>query len=135
MTSILIILQMTRRIEVETILIRRYEHEEVTQQISIRCDPDGMVLTNSLMGQWNEVQQIRFSNDHIQTINHLWLTITENKRIETCSIANSMDQERQTFEIVHATCIEQRIHLYRATQAGIDNCTHKVAKFRAPLDC
>ena len=116
-------------------IIRQYEHEEVTQQISIRCDPDGMILTNSLTGRWNEVQQIRLNSDHIQTINHLWLTITQNEKIETCTIADSMDQESLTFEIVHATCIDPSIHLYRATQARIENCTLKVEEFRAVLDC
>jgi hypothetical protein len=112
-----------------------HHYEGVFHQITIsdEKDGDGLSITNTLTGRWNKTQCISLRDEHLQTILHLWEKIIVGDG-ETFSLFDALDQELQSFEIVHLTRIEQWISLYRATVAGVENCTLRQHEVRDILD-
>ena len=110
------------------------KYEEVTYQIDVCCDKGAMVLTSTLTGRWNETQTIVLRDEHVQAIDHMWATLETSGKAKTYSIADSLDQDQPSFEIVHITYIEQRAYLFRASHVGIENCVLRMTGLRQAID-
>jgi hypothetical protein len=113
-----------------TFLINR-QHTEVTLEISLQEDQDGVCLTHQITGRWQGVQHICLKRAHVQAIRQSWSSILDQQK--TVVLEDSLDQTNRSFEIAHITRLEEHIHLYHATTQHAEECVMQVADFEAFL--